>query len=108
MANTTVRLTAVEKIGIAADVFRKVAWRLIPFMILLYFVAFLDRINIGIAALTMNKDLGISATAYGNAAGIFFLGYFLFEVPSISCSRRSVRADGSQGSWSHGAFSLRV
>ena len=51
-------------------------------MILLYFVAFLDRINIGIAALTMNKDLGISATAYGNAAGIFFLGYFLFEVPS--------------------------
>ena len=82
MANTTVRLTAVEKIGIADDVFRKVAWRLIPFMILLYFVAFLDRINIGIAALTMNKDLGISATAYGNAAGIFFLGYFLFEVPS--------------------------
>ena len=65
MANTTVRLTAVEKIGIADDVFRKVAWRLIPFMILLYFVAFLDRINIGIAALTMNKDLGISATAYG-------------------------------------------
>jgi ACS family tartrate transporter-like MFS transporter len=51
-------------------------------MILLYFVAFLDRVNIGIAALTMNKDLGISATAYGNAAGIFFLGYFLFEVPS--------------------------
>jgi ACS family tartrate transporter-like MFS transporter len=82
MANTTVRLTAAEKMGAADDVFRKVAWRLIPFMILLYFVAFLDRINIGIAALTMNKDLGISATAYGNAAGIFFLGYFLFEVPS--------------------------
>jgi len=51
-------------------------------MILLYFVAFLDRINIGIAALTMNKDLAISAAAFGNAAGIFFLGYFLFEVPS--------------------------
>ena len=61
MADTTVRLRAAEKIGAADDIFRKVAWRLIPFMILLYFVAFLDRINIGIAALTMNKDLGISA-----------------------------------------------
>ena len=64
MANTTVQLRAAEKIGSADDAFRKVAWRLIPFMILLYFVAFLDRVNIGIAALTMNKDLGISATAY--------------------------------------------
>ena len=82
MADTTVRLRAAERIGPADDAFRKVGWRLIPFMILLYFVAFHDRINIGIAALTMNKDLGISATAYGNAAGIFFLGYFLFEVPS--------------------------
>ena len=82
MANTTVLLRAAEKSGSRMSAFRKVAWRLIPFMILLYFVAFLDRINIGIAALTMNKDLGISATAYGNAAGIFFLGYFLFEVPS--------------------------
>jgi ACS family tartrate transporter-like MFS transporter len=82
MANTTVQLRAAEESGSADDAFRKVAWRLIPFMILLYFVAFLDRINIGIAALTMNKDLGISATVYGNAAGIFFLGYFLCEVPS--------------------------
>jgi MFS transporter, ACS family, tartrate transporter len=82
MANTTVQLRAAEESGSADDAFRKVAWRLIPFMILLYFAAFLDRINIGIAALTMNKDLGISATVYGNAAGIFFLGYFLCEVPS--------------------------
>jgi ACS family tartrate transporter-like MFS transporter len=49
-------------------------------MILLCFVAFLDRANVGLAALTMNKDLGSSATVDGNAAGIFFLGYFLFEV----------------------------
>ena len=60
----------------------KVAWRLVPFLILCYFIAFLDRVNLSFAALTMNKDLGISATVYGQAAGIFFLSYFLFEVPS--------------------------
>jgi len=60
----------------------KVAWRLIPFLVVLYFFAFLDRVNVGFAALTMNADLGLSATAYGFGAGIFFLGYVLFEVPS--------------------------
>src|SRR5688500_15179728 len=63
-------------------VLRKVARRLIPFMALLYLVAFLDRVNVGFAALTMNEDVGLSATAYGLGAGIFFIGYFLFEVPS--------------------------
>lgn len=63
-------------------VIRKVALRLIPFLCLLYFVAFLDRVNVGFAALTMNTDIGLSASAYGMGAGIFFLGYFLFEVPS--------------------------
>lgn len=58
------------------------AWRLIPFMALMYVVAFLDRSNISFAALQMNKELGFSPQVYGNAAGIFFLGYFLFEVPS--------------------------
>ena len=61
---------------------RKVAWRLIPFMGLLYFVAFLDRVNIGFAALTMNADLGLDAKMYGFASGIFFIGYVLLEVPS--------------------------
>jgi ACS family tartrate transporter-like MFS transporter len=65
-----------------ARVFRKVAWRLLPFIGLLYFVAYLDRVNVGYAALTMNADIGLSAAAYGAGAGIFFLGYFLFEVPS--------------------------
>lgn len=60
----------------------KVAWRLIPFMALLYFVAFLDRVNIGFAALTMNADLGLTAQMFGFASGIFFIGYVLFEVPS--------------------------
>ena len=53
-----------------------------PFLIVCYFVAYLDRVNVSFAALTMNKDLGLSATAYGLGAGIFFLSYFLFEVPS--------------------------
>lgn len=63
-------------------VVRKVAWRLLPFLCLIYFIAYLDRVNVGFAALTMSPDLGLSATAYGLGAGIFFVGYFLFEVPS--------------------------
>lgn len=62
--------------------YRKIAIRLIPFMMLLYLIAFLDRVNISFAALTMNADLGFSPTIYGWGAGIFFIGYFLFEVPS--------------------------
>ncbi len=61
---------------------RKVAWRLIPFLGMLYFFAFLDRVNVGFAALTMNADLGISAAAFGLGSGIFFIGYILCEVPS--------------------------
>ena len=63
-------------------VLSKVTRRLIPFLMLLYFIAFLDRVNIGFAALTMNADLGFSATVFGAGAGIFFVGYVLFEVPS--------------------------
>ncbi|MBB6095917.1 ACS family tartrate transporter-like MFS transporter [Povalibacter uvarum] len=61
---------------------RKVAWRLIPFLGALYFFAFLDRVNVGFAALTMNADLGLSSAVFGIGAGIFFLGYVAFEVPS--------------------------
>jgi MFS transporter, ACS family, tartrate transporter len=60
----------------------KVYWRLLPFAIVTYFLCYLDRINVGFAALTMNKDLGLDAATYGMAAGAFFWGYFLFEVPS--------------------------
>jgi ACS family tartrate transporter-like MFS transporter len=62
--------------------YRKVSLRLIPFMMLLLFVAILDRVNIGFAALTMNQDLGLTPYVYGWGAGIFFFGYFLFEVRS--------------------------
>src|SRR6267154_1783615 len=68
--------------SIESRTIRKLQIRLIPFLFLLYVVAFVDRINIGFAALTMNKELGITSQQYGMAAGIFFIGYFLFEVPS--------------------------
>jgi MFS transporter, ACS family, tartrate transporter len=61
---------------------RKVAWRLAPLLMICYFVAFLDRVNVGFAALTMNADLGFDSAIFGFGAGIFFIGYFIFEVPS--------------------------
>jgi len=61
---------------------RKVYLRILPFAALTYFFCYLDRINISFAALTMNKDLGLDAAIYGMAAGCFFWGYVLFEVPS--------------------------
>lgn len=60
----------------------KVRWRLIPFLFLLYVIAYLDRVNVGYAALDMNRDLGFSAAVYGLGSGIFFLSYTLLEVPS--------------------------
>jgi ACS family tartrate transporter-like MFS transporter len=72
--------------AVAADVGRatlaKVGWRLLPFLLLLYIVAWIDRVNIGFAALTMNADLGFGAAVYGFGAGVFFIGYALFELPS--------------------------
>src|SRR5215472_12180948 len=61
---------------------RKVYLRILPFAALTYFFCYLDRINVGFAALTMNKDLGLDAATYGMAAGFFFWGYVLVEVPS--------------------------
>lgn len=63
-------------------VIRKVTWRIIPFVFLLYIVSYLDRANIGYAALQMNAELALSSEVFGFVSGIFFLGYFLFEVPS--------------------------
>jgi MFS transporter, ACS family, tartrate transporter len=60
----------------------KVAWRVMPIIVIGYLIAYIDRSNVAFAALTMNKDLGFSAYLYGWGAGIFFLGYALFEVPS--------------------------
>ncbi|WP_273861701.1 MFS transporter [Pseudomonas sp. LA5] len=63
-------------------VIRKVTWRIIPFVFLLYIVSYLDRANIGYAALQMNAELALSSEVFGFVSGIFFIGYFLFEVPS--------------------------
>lgn len=61
---------------------RRITWRIVPIVFLAFFFAFLDRVNIGFAALKMNTEIGISAEAYGWIAGIFFVGYFLFAAPS--------------------------
>lgn len=61
---------------------RKITWRIVPFIMLLYFIAYIDRVNIGFAALSMKSELGFTASVLGFGAGIFFWGYFIFEVPS--------------------------
>ena len=61
---------------------RKVTWRLVPFLMACYFIAYLDRVNVAFAGPSMMKDLGLTAAAFGGAAGIFFIAYFFFEVPS--------------------------
>jgi MFS transporter, ACS family, tartrate transporter len=61
---------------------RAISWRLIPFLVLAYFLSYLDRVNLGFAALTMNADLKFSPIVFSWGAGIFFIGYFIFEVPS--------------------------
>lgn len=71
-----------SKDGHLASAIRKATYRLIPFLCLAYMVNFLDRVNVSFAALHMNKDLGFSPSVYGFGAGIFFLGYIVFEVPS--------------------------
>jgi D-galactonate transporter len=65
-----------------AATYKKVGWRLLPFLLLCYVVSYLDRVNVGFAKLQMLQDLQFSETVYGLGAGIFFVGYFLFEVPS--------------------------
>lgn len=62
--------------------YKKVTWRILPWLLLGYIIAYLDRVNIGFAKLSMLSDLGMSDAAYGLGAGIFFIGYFIFEVPS--------------------------
>jgi MFS transporter, ACS family, tartrate transporter len=79
-AIATTETSADETLGRAT--LAKVGWRLLPFLLLLYVVAWLDRVNIGFAALQMNADMSFSDTVYGFGAGVFFIGYALFEVPS--------------------------
>jgi len=71
-----------ERQSVERRTIAKISWRLLPLIVVLYCVAYIDRTNVSFAALTMNKDLGLTAYVYGLGAGIFFLSYFLFEIPS--------------------------
>lgn len=77
--------TTVDAAGFTPEqerVLSKVLWRIVPFLLLCYIIAYLDRVNVGVAGLTMNHDLGLSPSEFGWSAGLFFFGYFLAEVPS--------------------------
>jgi D-galactonate transporter len=75
-------VTHLPETDTADGVYAKITWRLLPFLILCYIVAYLDRVNVGFARLQMLEDLQFSETVYGLGAGMFFIGYFFFEVPS--------------------------
>src|ERR1700712_5510063 len=68
--------------GLVGSAVRRAMWRLLPLLGLCYLLNYVDRVNVGFASLQMNPDLGLSAAAYGLGAGLFFIGYFFFEVPS--------------------------
>ena len=68
--------------SIEARTIKKIQCGILPYLFFLYVICYIDRINVSIAALTMNKDLGITSEHYGLLVGIFFVGYFLFELPS--------------------------
>ena len=78
----TDRLAAPSRLDLESKVVAKLTWRLVPFLFVLYIVAYLDRINVGFAALQMQKQLHFNDAVYGLGAGIFFAGYFVFQVPS--------------------------
>jgi D-galactonate transporter len=86
MQQTIERAATVQQVRIEGApveaVYLRIAWRILPFLVLLFVMAWLDRVNVGFAKLQMSQDLGFSEAVFGFGAGIFFLGYFLFEVPS--------------------------
>ena len=82
MATTTIFEVGAAKSELETSTIRAISWRLIPFLVLAYFFSYLDRVNLGFAALTMNAELKFSPTIFAWGAGIFFIGYFIFEVPS--------------------------
>ena len=95
--------TTTPPLGLVSDestedsLFHKVTLRLVPFLFVCYLGVYLDRVNVGFAKLQMQKELALSETVYGLGAGIFFLGYVLFEVPRTSSCTRSGRGYGLRG-----------
>lgn len=93
--NEGVPITSTDNsVGIAQRARRRIAWRLLPFLFLLYIIAFLDRMNVGAAALQMPGDLGFSDRVVGLGAGIFFVGYLLLQIPGALIAER-----GSARQW---------
>src|ERR1700744_4862264 len=82
MATTSISVASAGSSDVETSTIRAISWRLIPFLVLAYFFSYLDRVNLGFAALTMNAELKFSPTIFAWGAGIFFIGYFIFEVPS--------------------------
>ena len=80
--SATIGAAAGAKSDIETSTIRAISWRLIPFLILAYFFSYLDRVNLSFAALTMNAELSFTPLIFSWGAGIFFIGYFIFEVPS--------------------------
>ena len=88
----------VPALSIGLRTIQKLRIRILPFVFLLYVIAYLDRINIGFAALTMNKELGITSQQFGLVAGIFFfLATSFSKSPAISCYTKSEHVSGSPG-----------
>ncbi len=84
--------------GLERTTLRKVGWRLVPFVCLLYLLNILDRANVGFARLQMQDDLGLSEATFDLGYGMFYLGYLLFEVPSNLLMRRVGAHVGWRGS----------
>jgi sugar phosphate permease len=85
-----------------AATYNRVAWRLIPFLLVLYIISFLDRVNVGFAKLQMSADIGLSDAVFGLGAGIFFIGYAACEIPSNLLLQRFGLGFGSHEFWSCG------
>lgn len=82
MTANVASMTSTQEKGTDWSLYGRIAWRLIPILFLVQVVGFLDRVNVGFAKLQMQADLGLSNAAYGLGAGVFFIGYFIFEIPS--------------------------
>ncbi len=78
VSSTQARQGEVDESAVHAKLIR----RIVPFLFVCYVISYLDRVNVGFAALTMNKDIGLTPTAFGIGAGLFFFGYFIAEIPS--------------------------
>ena len=93
-------MVAVVETTVEKEAYRKATARLLPFLLICYTFAYLDRINIGFAKLSMLKELGLSETVFGLGASIFFAGYFLFEIPGALIAEPRMRSSDQRSSMS--------